>query len=95
LPLVQQTYENWSTKGLALYAVDISEDPSKVKAFLSNHKYSMPVLLDLTGGVSDSYGVTSIPASYFIGRDGIIKQKFIGAFPNVKAIETQLKTIIP
>jgi peroxiredoxin len=95
LPLIQQIYENWSKKGLTLYAIDISENPAKVKDFLATKRYSMPVLFDLAGDVSDRYGVTSIPATYFIGRDGVIKQKFIGAFPSIRAIETQLKTIMP
>ncbi len=80
---------------MILYAVDLGEDPAKVKDFLAVRRYSMPVLFDPTGEVSDRYGVTSIPATYFIGKDGIIRQKFIGAFPNLKAIDTQLKSIMP
>ena len=78
-----------------LYAIDIAESQVKVRDFLSTRRYSFPVLFDQTGSVSDAYGVTSTPATFFIGTDGIIKKKFPGPFPNLRSIETQLKSIMP
>ncbi len=95
MPYLQQAYNDWSGKGLTLFAIDSGESPAKVKDFFATNHLSLPVLFDFTGSTSDKYGVSAIPSTFFIDGSGVIKQKFVGAFPSAKAIENQLRTIMP
>ena len=95
MPFLQQIYEEWSDRGLVLLAIDIGESSAGVKEFLEDNNLSLPVLLDSDQRVALRYSITNIPTTYFIDRNGIIRQKVIGAFPNKEAIEKQLDKIVP
>jgi peroxiredoxin len=93
LPLIQQTQDAWAGKGVAVYAVNVGESEAKVKDFLTNRGMSIHVLFDPAGSMIDSYAVSTIPAAFFIDKDGVIRQKS-GPFPNMKAIEAEMKKIL-
>jgi len=95
MPYLQQVYEEWSEKGLAVLAINIGENPTEVKGFLQAHNLSLPVLLDTKENAARKYNITGIPTSFFIDSDGIIRVKIIGAFPSKEVIETHLNKIMP
>jgi len=95
MPFLQQVYNDRSGKGLVFLAIDTGESPAKVKEFFTSKGLSLPVLFDFTGSTSDKYGVSAIPTTFFIDGNGVIKQKMVGAFPSTRAIEVQLRTIMP
>ncbi len=95
MPYLQQIYDVWSPKGLVILAIDVGESSAVAGKFLADNNLSLPVLLDTDRKVTTSYGITAIPTTFFIDKNGIIAQKFIGAFPNKEAIEVRLSRIIP
>jgi peroxiredoxin len=95
MPFLQQVNDTWKDKGLIMLAIDSGESPAKVKEFFASKGLSLPVLFDFTGSTSDRYGVSAIPTTFFIDMTGVIRQKMVGAFPNAKSIETQLRSIMP
>jgi thiol-disulfide isomerase/thioredoxin len=95
MPLLQQVYETWKDRGLEVLEIDIQEKSAVVQKYMTNNKLTLPTLLDLDGKVSKTYGITAIPATYFIDKDGVIRQVVRGAFPNRELIENQLSKIIP
>ena len=96
MPYLQQVYDSWSAKGLVLLAVDIGEKPDKIVGFMTtnNITLTMPIPMDADGKVSKSYLIGAIPTTFLIDKDGVIRQKIVGAFPNVAAIENELKKIM-
>ena len=50
----------------------------KVKRFLERDPVPYPTLMDPGGRVSIDYGVTGVPETYFIDRDGQITHKQVG-----------------
>ena len=95
MPYLEQVYEDWAGEGLVMLAIDKGESKGRVEAFLENRPLSMLVLLDIDESVSRKYMVLSIPATFFIDKDGIIQEKVVGAFPNVIEIEKRLVKMIP
>jgi peroxiredoxin len=59
-----------------------------VAQFMSTNGYSFPVLLDTSNATSAAYGVSGIPSTFVIGRDGKIVWNCVGALdwsnPNVR-----------
>ena len=94
MPFLQEIYDEWSGKGLILLAVNIGESSSKVKEFLQKHNLSLPVLLDTKKVAAQKYNIAGIPTTFFIDKDGIIREIFLGAFPNKEIIEKKLSKII-
>jgi peroxiredoxin len=94
-PFLQQIYDQQAGKGLVFLAVNIEENPAKVREFFAKNTLSLPVLFDFTGSTTSKYGVSSIPSTFFVDGSGVIRRKVVGAFPSVKAIETELRSIMP
>ena len=95
MPYLQQVHDSWSAKGLVLLAVDIGENSATVEKFMTELNLSMTVPMDTDRKVAKAYGITAIPTTFLIDKDGIIRQKVLGAFPSVEAIEKELSKIMP
>ncbi|MFC1949126.1 TlpA family protein disulfide reductase [Chloroflexota bacterium] len=95
MPFLQQIYQEWSDDGLVMMIVNIGESSSTVRDFLADNNLSLPVLLDTRQSVAEQYGITGIPTTFFIDKDGIIQKKVVGSFPSVSMIEDNLAEIIP
>ena len=87
---MQGIYEKSSSQGLAVLTINIAEERSVVEDFMKNNSYNFPVLLDTNREISVKYNATRIPATFFIGKDGIIKEIKMGAFTSVEQIESIL-----
>lgn len=94
MPYLQQIYDDWKDKGLILLEIDIQQSAATVQQYLDDSNLNLPTLLDITGKTAVDYGITAIPTTYFIDRDGIIRQVVRGTFPNKASIESQLSRII-
>ena len=95
MPFLQQIYEKWSNEGLILLEIDFKESVTQVQKYMNDNKLSLPCLLDTSGGASSKYRITAIPTTYFIDKDGIIRQIVRGSFPSREMIENQLSKIMP
>ncbi len=95
MPYLQQIYNKYKDRGLVFYAIDIGETPETINNFFKENSLFMPVLLDTDKSVGQSYGITGIPETFLIDKNGIIRKKQIGAYPNSEAIENDLKLIMP
>lgn len=80
MPTLQALAEDYREAGLLVLAVNAtSQDrPADVSAFVSQHGLTFPILLDSEGRVNRLYQVHSLPTTFFIGRDGLIRDVVIG-----------------
>jgi peroxiredoxin len=92
MPFLQELYKDskWQARGLLILAVNLQESDTVVRKFLAENALSFAVLLDTGGEAARLYNVASIPTTYIIGKDGIIKNSRIGAFTNKTQIEQTL-----
>lgn len=95
MPFLQQVHDGWSAKGLVLLTIDIGESSTTIEKFMTDLNLSLTVLLDTDRKVTEDYSIVAIPTTFLIDKDGIIRQKVLGAFPSKEAIESELSKIIP
>lgn len=95
VPFLEQINDTYTSQGLVMLAVDIGENATTIQNFMTSLNVSLPVLMDANSAVSKKYGLTGIPTTLLLDKDGIIRFKIIGAFQNKAAIEEALKTIMP
>lgn len=89
MPDIEKMHKEFKEEGLVVLAVDMGEGRAAVEEFIGSNGYTFRVLLDPDQSAAEKYGVTAIPASYFIDRDGNIAEKRVGALS-----EEQMRTII-
>ena len=84
LPKVTKVAEAFKDKGVVFYAVNVGEEPEKVKAFMDKKSWSFTAVSDKENKVSETYGVTGIPHTVIIDKKGVVRQVHIGLIPNLE-----------
>jgi len=79
MPSMEKLYMEFKDKEFIILALDMQEDMETVKKFKKKFKLSFPILLDEEGVVASYYGVSAIPATYFIDRTGYFYGAAMGA----------------
>ncbi len=78
LPAIAALYDRLKSKGLVVLGVDLAEKKDTVSSFVKKKGLLFPVLLDANGMVGAQYGVSSIPTTYVIDRNGRILGRKVG-----------------
>ena len=96
MPFVQGVYvdSKWSDLEVVILAVNVGESSSTAQSFMEANKLTFTVLLDTTNEVAMAYNISAIPTTYFVDRNGIIKNIKIGAFRNKAEIDRILTELI-
>lgn len=79
LPRLARLASELDEAPLAVYAVNVKEEPPTVQAFIRRLKVEMPILLDRHGDVAKQYRINSLPQTVVIGPDGKVKRVLVGA----------------
>jgi len=80
MPSMQKLYNEFNGKNFKILAVSIDAAGVDVVApFMKKHKLSFPALMDPKGTIKTMYGVTGVPESYIVDKQGILIGKVIGA----------------
>jgi peroxiredoxin len=92
MPLIQEVSQDeaWTRQGLVIMAINLGESLDKVKGFMEEGGFSFSVLLDADESVAPQYNIHGIPTTFFIDRNGIIKEWKVGAFSSKADIDWYL-----
>jgi len=90
LPFLQELYDEG---GVVVLTVNPGESLSAVADYMEYYHLSLPVLFDNRQTVYQQYSVQYTPMTFFIDKDGILRDKALGAFPSKAAIESRIAEI--
>lgn len=89
LPLLNSVADELDKKGVKAIIIGVKEDYARIRALLLELKVEKPIVLsDGHGKVTEMYQVRFLPTTFFIGRDGTVKDIIFGAIKN----ETELRS---
>ena len=77
-PTFERVWQVYKDRGVVFIGVDIGDTDEDAAAFLREFGITYPTGPDPNGEIAIDYGLTGIPETYFITRDGMIAQKAIG-----------------
>ena len=78
MPEIQAAYEAHKEEGLTVLAVNFGEKGGEAQAFADKMGLTFPVLLDRKINIAEQYGVVSLPVTFFIDRNGMIRERVFG-----------------
>lgn len=90
---LRAAYEKYKDQGVVILGIDMKEGEDLVRKFTESYKITYPILIDADGKVSDAYNVFGIPSSYFIDRDGVIRDIVLGEM-NEDSINNKIEKLI-
>lgn len=75
---MQNLYITLPKDQFKMLAVLNSDDPENAKAFSEKLDITIPILYDQKNLIGTKYGLTGVPETFIIDKQGIIREKFIG-----------------
>lgn len=81
MPSIQALHNDFAASGLKVVAVAV-DDPGfeqRVRDFVARKGLTFEILSEGSGRIEADYEARGIPATYLIGRDGLIRKRVAGA----------------
>jgi peroxiredoxin len=96
MPAMQQVYMDYEPEKFVILAVNNLRQDRKenVEAFIFEENLTFPVLLDNFGSVSTRYQVKSMPTTFFIDPEGIIREVVIGGPMSEALLRTRVENLL-
>ena len=73
LPVLQRLYTQLRSRGFVVVGVNVDSDASNMRSFAQRANVSFPVVHDARRAVADRYRPSTMPSSYIIDRNGVIR----------------------
>ena len=77
-PLFTQELAAHEADGLAIVGILTYDGPDDARAFIAQYGATWPTVQDPTGAIRTTYRVVGRPQSYFIDRDGVLREISVG-----------------
>ena len=96
MPAFQEAFQEYSESDLQIIAINATNQDSltEVTQFIEEYEISFPIPLDQSGAVSKDYLVHSLPTTYFIDKNGIIKEIIIGGPIPLSLLRIQISQLL-
>ena len=78
MPAFEKIYSEYGEE-VAVLAVNCLEDKEVVDQFISDNSYTFPIAYDADGTINTKYPTDGIPYTLVIGKDGTVKNIYLGA----------------
>ena len=93
MPAMQQAYDDLRDRGLVVLAVNELEDLERVRAHITEHGHTFPVVLDHDNRVANMYGVVGLPVTVFIDQQGRVQQYIRGGLLTTELIHQTVEQL--
>ena len=95
LPLLENTWKQMQAQGkdVIFIGINYQEASSTAASFLQQNGVTYPAALDASGSVASTYGITSLPDTFFINRNGTVVSKELREI-TAQVLSNNLKLIV-
>ena len=79
-PALEAAWLTFREQGLVVLGINTprSDPEENARAFLEEFEVSYPNVLDTQGFTAIDYGVSGIPVTFFVDREGVVERRFVG-----------------
>lgn len=77
-PVLEQAWLRYRGSGIVFVGIDYHDLRSDARTFVRAHGLTFLMLFDGPGGVTDSYGISKIPETYVLDRNGKVVAHIAG-----------------
>ena len=91
MPAINKSFMD-ANRGLQVIGVNVQEPDIVVRGYGYELELKFPLVLDTDASVAREYRVQGLPTSYFVDKDGIIRERNFG-FMSKEVLITKLKAI--
>jgi cytochrome c biogenesis protein CcmG, thiol:disulfide interchange protein DsbE len=77
-PVLERDWRSYRARGVVFIGVDYHDLASDALRFVAAHRLTFPMLEDGSGSVTGSYGISQVPETYVLNRQGRIVAHLAG-----------------
>ena len=92
---LEQTWRDYQERGVQFYAIAYKDAASKARAFQESFEVSYPYAVDPGNRTSRTYGVTGVPETFVIDREGLLVHHFVGPITQSELSQVLEKALAP
>jgi len=78
MPSMQKLYSSMPQDKFKMLAILNNDNPKNARALAVKQHYTFPILIDPGSKVAKAYGLTGVPETFIIDKQGILREKIIG-----------------
>ena len=78
-PVLERAWQSYKDKGVVFIGVDVWDTEADAKAFMTKYGITYANGPDPAGEVAIEYGVTGLPETWVLDRDGRLARRWVGA----------------
>jgi peroxiredoxin len=78
MPSMQKLYKSMSPDSFKMLTILTNDDPNLATNFAAKGGFDFPILLDPDSRVGQAYGITGVPETFIIDKQGFLRQKYLG-----------------
>jgi len=81
MPSMQAVHSTLPSDHFMMLSILSNDKPAFADAMAEKIGFTFPILLDPDNRAASAYGLTGVPETYIIDKQGVVREKFIGAVP--------------
>ncbi|MGV1098053.1 peroxiredoxin family protein [Thiovibrio sp. JS02] len=81
MPSMQRVHNFMPEDRFTMLAILSNDEPGLADALAAKIGATFPILIDPENKVAKAYGLTGVPETYIVDKQGVLREKFIGAVP--------------
>jgi cytochrome c biogenesis protein CcmG, thiol:disulfide interchange protein DsbE len=94
IPEFVDMYSRYKDKGLEVVGVAMDDDLARIKSFAAEYKMNYPILIGAgADGVLRAWGVSGLPTTFIVSRDGMVCRRFVGQATR-EDVEETIKSLL-
>ena len=78
-PVLEAAWRTFRDRDVLFVGVDIQDTEEEALDFLREFDITYPNGQDVDGKITVDYGVVGLPVTFFVGRDGLVERRWVGA----------------
>ena len=78
MPSMERLYSVLPKDRFKMLAILSNDKPELADSFAAKLGITLPILHDLAGTVGPKYGLTGLPETFIVDKQGVLREKFIG-----------------
>lgn len=96
MPALNAVYEKFRDQGLVVLGVNTTfqDDEAKARAAVQEWGLTFPIVFDRDGATSRQYRLQAMPTTFFIGRDGVIRDIVFGGPMSEALIASKIEKLM-
>jgi cytochrome c biogenesis protein CcmG/thiol:disulfide interchange protein DsbE len=96
MPALNAVYQKFRDQGLIVLGVNTTfqDDETSARASIRDWGVTFPIVFDRDGATSRQYRVQAMPTTFFIGRDGVIRDIVFGGPQSEALIASKIEKLL-